>query len=73
MFMAWLDQRKADLGQQEIDAFAALPERQTDNNSVRADFDTADYMARITLWEAGDCDMEIIGIDNKQIQYLCTF
>ncbi len=69
MFMAWLDQHKARLEQRGVDVIVTLPDRQTDNNSVCANFDTVGHIARITFWEAGLCDIEVIEINSEQLVF----
>lgn len=41
----------------------------SDNRSVRFDIDTLNCVARITYWENGDYDSEVIDIETEKIIY----
>ncbi len=43
----------------------------SDNRSVRLDIDTLSCIARITFWEAGDYDAEIVKIKDEKTIYSC--
>ncbi len=38
----------------------------SDNNSTRADFDTSNGIGKITLWESGDCDFELLDVNTEK-------
>lgn len=59
---SWAKRILPSLKQLGIDAIFSTPTENTDNNSIHADFDTNEYIGRITLWESGECDMEILDI-----------
>ncbi len=49
-----------------INAVLSPSTENTDKNSIRADFDTDEYVGRITLWDSGECDMEIADIQSGE-------
>jgi hypothetical protein len=38
----------------------------TDNSAMRLDFETMKLLGRVTVWESGECDMEIVNIDSGE-------
>ena len=36
-----------------------------DNTSVRLELDSDRYIGRITVWESGDCQLEIIDVESE--------
>lgn len=41
----------------------------SDNSAMRLDFETMKLLGRVTVWESGHCDMEVLSIDNGE----CVF
>jgi len=37
-----------------------------DNVSTRIDFESSDFLSRITVWNSGDCFLEAINIDTEE-------
>lgn len=44
-----------------IETTISLP---SDNSSARVDLDTGTAMARITIWQSGSCDMEVLDVNS---------
>ncbi|MHC5728836.1 MAG: immunity protein TriTu family protein [Nostoc sp.] len=42
----------------------------SDNPAMRLDFETSKLLGRVTVWESGDCDMEVIDIASGEYVFL---
>jgi hypothetical protein len=39
----------------------------TDNPAIRVDVETSRVLGRLTVWESGNCTMEVIDIESEQM------
>lgn len=63
-FLAWLNEHRSRLLQRGVGFVITLPQDQTDLSFAYSDFDTAEHVARITIWDSGLCDMEMLKIND---------
>ena len=68
VFIEWASSVAASQSGDTIEAHVTIS-RESDNPSARLDFDTPTAVARITFWESGRYDAEIIDIDSEQQMY----
>ena len=54
-----------DLEAQVTEAFGS------DNPAARLDIDTPTAVARVTCWESGDFDAEVIGLETEETLFSC--
>ena len=59
----WFEKNEQSLLRRNI-TFAFSEKTKTDNPAQYVDIDTETRMARVTLWETGDCDFEILECEN---------
>ena len=65
----WFEDNKQIFEEKKIKfSFSELINENTDKPSQYVDIDTKNRMARISLWETGECDFEII--DNETAKQL---
>ena len=67
---SWLNINKSVLTDLKIAHTITQGSVKTDKNGTRADFDTDSQIGRITLWETGECDMEILDVETGDTVYL---
>jgi hypothetical protein len=59
-FEAWFMANALRLRNQSLNAIITRPLHKTDKSAIYADIDTEYYLARITLWESGEYDEEVL-------------
>ena len=52
------------LKQHGIAAIFSSPAESLDKNAISADFNANKHIGRITIWESGECDMEILDVES---------
>ena len=57
-FQAWIQNRKAALEQHGFSVAAVAVGQDTEKPAVVADLESSAWLARITIWNTGECDME---------------
>ena len=62
----WFNKKRISWLQRGIEATVTLPAINSDSNSVRIDFDSRDSIGRITVWESGECDLEILLVSSEE-------
>lgn len=67
-FLAWARQVQANRGLKKIEVLLTEGPK-SDNPSARLDIDTPTSVARITCWESGDYDAEVIDIETERTIY----
>lgn len=67
-FIDWTRSIAAGLATEAMDAYVTVNEI-SNNPSARLDLDTSTSVARITCWESGDYDAEVIDLESEQQIY----
>lgn len=67
-FLEWARQVEARQGAKGLDS-RVTEGSSSDNPSARLDIDTPTTVARITCWESGDYDAEVIDIETERTLY----
>lgn len=65
-FQNWFTLRKASLEEEGFEIHIVRPPGNTDKNSMYVDIDMEKHIGRITLWETGECDQQIINVDSEE-------
>jgi hypothetical protein len=68
LFLEWARQIQANHGLESVEAHV-VEGAACDNPSARLDIDTPTLVARITCWESGDYDAEVLDIETEQTIY----
>jgi len=56
----WLDVNKERIQTCSCKADLIVPKIKTDKNAVYVDVDSKNCLARITIWDSGECDREVL-------------
>ncbi len=65
-FKIWIKENTERLEKKDINIIEVVESTLTINNpSIRVDNTTKSHYGRITLWESGDTDIEILDIDSS--------
>ena len=64
-FENWLNQNRSMITSNGYDIELTKSPIDTSNCSARLDLQSDKYLARITIWESGDCQLEIIDIESE--------
>lgn len=67
-FLEWARQVQANQGSRSVEA-RVTEGLSSDNPSARLDIDTPRTVARITCWESGDYEAEIIDLETERTIY----
>lgn len=62
LFEAWFYLRKPDLDHNSWQSNIASSPNPFGKSSAHVDIDTAEHIARITLWDTGECVLEIMNV-----------
>lgn len=65
-FEEWFTLNEPLLRDRNVRIQLTRPEVSSDKNSVYVDVDTDSRMARVTLWDTGECDMEVINPETEE-------
>lgn len=65
-FETWFKTNATRLHARNCEVTLTRPASETDNNCVYADIDTKNYLARATIWESGEFQIEAINPDTLE-------
>ena len=68
-FEKWFSENQPRFKRKQYNAVVSRPSALTNKSSIRADIDTPEHIARITLWESGECEREAIDIKTEQSKF----
>ena len=65
-FANWLAKHRDTLAEAGFYTEIKIPNEESNNRSARVDLESANQLARITVWEDGLCDFEVLFVDPKK-------
>ena len=65
----WFNAQEVHLKRKGVRLNIRRPTQETDNNALYIDADSSDYMGRMTCWESGACDWEILRVKTGETIY----
>ena len=68
-FEKWFSEKEPTFKHKHYNAVVSRPIALTNKSSIRADIDTPEHIARVTLWESGECEREAIDIKTGKTKF----
>jgi len=68
-FEKWFAANAAALQSKSFVIEVIRPDQKTDNMSIRAEVDTPNSIARVTLWESGEIESEALDVATEQARF----